>query len=282
MTLTVKEALGLSSSLGAVSESPHLDVQLLLARVLGRDRPYLFAHPDQVLAQPQQVEFLELVRRCQEGEPIAYISGTKEFWSIEIGVSPDVLIPRPETEILVELALSLFSDQPIQVAELGTGSGAVAVALASERTGWNILASDISMAALLVADANIERVLGGKSNIRLALADWCQPLRQQCFDLIISNPPYVQPADPLLGKPPLVYEPAGALVAAPDGLGDISKIIEVARSCLKPGGWLILEHGSDQLQMVCDNLTAAGYLHIESKKDLGGHNRAICAQTPEP
>lgn len=280
MALTVRKALELSSSLGSVSESPHLDVQLLLAQVLAQDRSYLFAHADKTLTPMQQAQFLQLIGRCQKGEPIAYISGKKEFWSIEFIVSADVLIPRPETEVLIDAALSLFSDQPIEVAELGTGSGAIAVALASERASWNILASDISMPALVLASANITRIFAGKANIQLALADWCQSLQQRCFDLIISNPPYIQPSDPCLSRTPLIYEPAGALVSALDGLADISKIIKTARPCLRPGGWLILEHGSDQLERVCDNLDTAGYCSIESKKDLGGHDRAIIAQLP--
>ncbi|MDP6263962.1 MAG: peptide chain release factor N(5)-glutamine methyltransferase [Pseudomonadales bacterium] len=280
MTLSVRQALALASSLASVSESPDLDVQLLLAQVLGKGRSYLFAHPDRILPALQQSEFQRLMDRRQKGEPMAYIRGRKEFWSIELGVSPDVLIPRPESEVLVESALSLFSHRPIEVAELGTGSGAIAIALASERPNWSILASDTSKAALLVAQANIARIFNGKSNIHLVLADWCQPMRQRCFDLIVSNPPYIRPSDPLLQGPPLVFEPTGALIAESDGLEDIGKIIKAARICLKPGGWLILEHGSDQSQMVYDNLTVAGYRRIESKEDLGDHNRAIAAQIP--
>ena len=192
MVITVGEALELSNSLGSVSETPHLDVELLLSQVLGKDRAYLFAHPEKLLQPPQESELLQMISRCRQGEPIAYITGRKEFWSIEIKVSPDVLIPRPETELLIDLALSLFPDQPLEVADLGTGSGAIAVALASERQGWNILATDISLPALLQARVNIEAIFAGKSNIRLLLADWCQPFCSRSLDLIVSNPPYIR------------------------------------------------------------------------------------------
>jgi len=280
MAITVREALEQSKSLQSVSDTPDLDVQLILAQVVGEDRSYLFAHPDAILQPLQQYEFHKLLNRCQKGEPLAYILGVKEFWSIEFDVSPVVLIPRPETELLVDLALELLPEQPIDMVDLGTGSGAIAAALASERPDWNILASDISITTLLLASANISRIFAGKSNIQLVLADWCQPFQQPCFDLMISNPPYISPSDPLLRRTPLVYEPASALVSALDGLRDINKIIEDARVCLKPGGWLILEHGSDQMEKVCANLTDAGYRSIQSKKDLGNHSRAVIAQIP--
>jgi release factor glutamine methyltransferase len=280
MVITVGEALELSDSLSSVSETPHLDVELLLAQALGKDRAYLFAHPEKFLQPLQESEFLQMIARCRQGEPIAYITGKKEFWSIEFKVSPDVLIPRPETEVLIDLALSLFPDQPLEVADLGTGSGAIAVALASERPGWNILATDISLPALLQARDNIEAIFAGKANIRLVLANWCQPFSNGCFDLIISNPPYIHPSDPVLSTIPLVYEPANALVSAIDGLTDITGIIVNARFCLRPGGWLILEHGSDQSELVCDNLASAGYTSIDSGNDLSNHNRATIAQFP--
>lgn len=280
MNVTVREALSLSSVLASVSETPHLDAQLLLAQVLDKDRSYLFAHPDKILQPLQHCEYLKAINRCKKGEPIAYIIGQKEFWSIDFTVSPDVLIPRPETELLIESALSLFPDKPIEVADMGTGSGAIAVALASERASWNITASDINLAALQVANANISRILTGESNIQLVLADWCQPFSRHCFDLIVSNPPYIHPSDPLLNRAPLVYEPVGALVSALDGLRDINHIIEAARICLKPAGWLILEHGSDQSEMVCASLADTGFQSVESIKDLGNHYRAIIAQIP--
>jgi len=272
----IADALALAPGLRCVSDTPQLDLQLLLASTLDRPRSYLLAHPDRAFTLREQATFTELLTRRQRGEPVAYLIGVQEFWSLPISVSPAVLIPRPETELLVELTLAQFDERPRKVAEIGTGSGAIAVALASERPGWEILATDLSPAALGVARTNQANLLGKYSQIRFATASCGASLAADQFDLVVSNPPYVASDDPHLKS--LTFEPALALVAGSDGLDVIRKLVPDARRALRPGGWVLLEHGHDQAGAVADRLRSAGFREIANHRDLAGTPRVTRAQ----
>lgn len=274
---TVRGLLDLSRQLADASDSPMLDCQILLAQALGKPRTWLLAHDDETVDACTREKFARQLERRRQGEPLAYITGTKEFWSLEIRVTPDTLIPRAETELLVELALALIPEKEgIRAADLGTGSGAIAIALAHERPEWNLVATDISPAALTVARNNAERL--GCANVVFIEADWFSALTGT-FDIIVSNPPYVRTADPHLAN--LGHEPGQALIAGDDGLDEIRRIIEGASALLTADGFIILEHGYDQQAAVCDLLEAGGYRQIRTASDLSGQPRAVAAMTPE-
>ena len=252
---------------------PKLEAELLLTEVLGKDRSYLFTWPERELTPRQEQAFSRLLQRRLAGEPIAYILGRREFWSLDLQITPDVLIPRPETELLVELALDAFPpQQPITVADLGTGSGAVAAAIALERPRWTVWATDASAAALAVAKENFLRC--GLDRVETRQGAWCaalpQPLR---FELIVSNPPYVPEDDPHLGLGDLLREPRSALVAGSDGLDEIRRIVSQAPERLAAGGLLLLEHGFDQGERIRDLLHQAGFGSVQTHRDLAGLDR---------
>jgi len=210
------------------------------------------------------------VERRVQGEPVAYLTGRREFWSLELRVTPAVLVPRPETELLVERALALAPPGAARVADLGTGSGAIALALARERPAWEIVATDVSTAALAVAAENA-RVLGlGRVDFRAG--DWLAPLGGQTFDLLLSNPPYVAADDPALLA--LAHEPALALTPGHDALHCLRLLARGAAPYLRAGGWLLLEHGADQGPAVRRELVAAGFTHVRSHRDLSAHERS--------
>ena len=252
---------------------PKLEAEILLSFVLDTPRSHLFAWPEQQLNKEQLSRFHALLVRRRRGEPTAYLTGRKEFWSLELTVTPATLIPRPETEQLVERALQRIpSDRPFAVADLGTGSGAIAAAIASERPLSTLVATDNSSGALAVAEENFRQ--HDLHNIRCILGPWCNALPpNRKFDLILSNPPYVAAGDPHLQRDGLPWEPANALTAGPDGLDDIRQIVEQAHCHLKPGGWLLLEHGFDQGYAVRDLLALAGYQRIDTLQDLEGRER---------
>jgi release factor glutamine methyltransferase len=251
------------------------DARLLLAYALGVTRSHLVAHADRVLASAHEAHFARLVERRAAGEPAAYIVGEREFWGLALHVTPAVLIPRPETELLVERALALLPEAAApEVLELGTGSGAVAVALARERPRARIVATDVSAEALEVARANAER---HGARIAFAHGDWLAPVAQGSFDLIVSNPPYVASGDPHLARGDLRFEPRAALDGGRDGLDCIRRIVREAREHLAAaGGWLLLEHGYDQEQACLELLSGAGYRETRDFADLSGRPRA-CA-----
>lgn len=268
-----------SERLAPTSDSPRADAEILLAHVLGKGRTYLFAWPEKQLEPEQESLFLDLIARRQTGEPIAYLTGTREFWSREFLITPDVLIPRPETELLVELALDRIpQDQACVVADLGAGSGAIAVTVALERPKARVWASDISGAALAVAKANAERQ--GARNVEFVLSDWLDGLPPLPYDLIVSNPPYIAEHDPHLAEGDLRFEPTGALASGPDGLDAIRRIAADARGRLKPGGALLLEHGYDQAEAVQALLCGLGYRDVASHRDLLGHGRVTLGLLP--
>lgn len=253
------------------STTPQLDLELLLAAVLHKPRNFLYTYPEHELAPKQVQTFLQLYNRRRTGEPIAYILGKKEFWSLELLINNKVLIPRPDTELLVTTALNQLTNKEATIVELGTGSGAIALALAWERPNWHILATDLSIDALQLAQHNARRFQ--LTNIEFHYGDWCNALPRKKFDLIISNPPYIAPDDPHLQEM-LKFEPRLALVAH-QGLAAIQKIISQASQYLQTGGSLILEHGYQQQNQVHALLQNNHYCQITSYQDLAGLDRVI-------
>jgi release factor glutamine methyltransferase len=265
----------LASSAGA---TPELDAELLLARALAAPRARLRSHPEEIPPREAARRFFELIERPASGEPIAYILGRKAFWTLELDVGPAVLVPRPETELLIERALALDPEPHARVADLGTGSGAIALALASARPGWQVTATDVSAEALAVARANAVRL--GLSRVQLLQGDWFDCLAGRSFDLLLSNPPYVAVDDPALAQPELTHEPRLALVAAEGGFAALRRIIHTAPAHLEPGGWLLLEHGATQSAAVAGELVARGFAQVRSHRDLAGCERMTEGQWP--
>jgi release factor glutamine methyltransferase len=258
-----------------------LDAQVVLAHVLAKDRAWLVAHADEPLTRDQEAAFFALARRRRDGEPVAYLTGVREFWGMLLGVSPAVLIPRPETESLVELALSrLPIDRDLRVLDLGAGSGAIALALAHERPRAKLLATDVSIEALAVAHDNARRL--GIDNVEFARSDWFADLpgewRDTTFDLIASNPPYVAMNDPHLAEGDVRFEPAAALASGADGLAGIRQIVAGARAHLAAGGTLAVEHGYDQSERVRELFSAAGFAEIVVARDLAGIPRVVAGR----
>lgn len=246
-----------------------IDGQVLLAHVLDRNRAWLVAHRDDALAPEHARAFALLAQRRRDGEPVAYLIGAREFHGLALEVSPAVLIPRPETETLVELALAwLPSEMPARVLDLGTGSGAIALAIARARPACAVTAVDASPDALAVARRNARRL--GVSNVAFVRSDWYADLGADAFDLVVSNPPYVAAGDPHLAEGDLRFEPAAALVGGADGLAALRAIVAGARTHLRAGGGLIVEHGHDQADAVLALMRAAGFTGLTARRDLAG------------
>jgi len=261
------------------SESPRLDAELLLTQTLDVQRSYFFAHPEDTLDSAAADRFFSAIARRVQGQPLAYIHGKKEFWSLMLTVSPDTLVPRPETESLVQEALALIPrHEPCDVLDLGTGSGAIALAIASERPMAQLVATDISDPALAVARENARQL--ELINIRFARGDWIEPVRGLAFDIIVSNPPYVRSNDAALRK--LRHEPISALSAGEDGLEAIRVLAQQCMAVTKPAGALLLEHGADQQDAVTAILAGAGWTDIRCSKDLAGKPRVAIATRPRP
>jgi release factor glutamine methyltransferase len=271
VTPTVRQALSLS---GLVP----VDAKVLLAHVLGCSRAWLAAHEADALTKEQGVAYAALCRRRRDGEPIAYLTGIREFWGLEIAVTPDVLIPRPETETLVEFALSkLPRDRRLHVLDLGTGSGAIALALAHDRPTAEVLATDRSDAALAVARDNARRL--DLRNVSFIAADWYGGVPVGPWDLIASNPPYVDAGDPHLREGDLRFEPAGALSPGVDGRSAMRIIVDGARERLAAGGWLAVEHGHDQSDAVYAQFRTAGFQDVVALRDLAGIPRVVAGKS---
>ncbi len=273
MNTRVRELLAIASErLAEVSETPQLDAEVLMSHLLGRDRSWLYAWPDHRLDEAQLVGFAQLIDARADGRPVAHLTGRREFWSLPISVNEHTLIPRPETEQLVEIALSLELTGDARVLDLGTGSGAIALALATHRPTWRITAVDSSAAALDVARDNARRL--GTGGIHFVQGDWFAGLPGDApFDLIVGNPPYIAAADPHLGTGDVAFEPLSALAAGDDGLADLRRIIADAPPFLRSGSWLWLEHGYDQAIAVADLLRTRGFADIQTRVDLAGQPR---------
>jgi len=251
---------------------------MLLGHALEVKRSFLYANPEMEAPRKRQVEFLRLVRQREKGVPVAYLTGMRPFWTLNLYVTPAVLIPRPETELLVEKALDLIpAESSLRIADLGTGSGAIALSLARERPDCDVHATECSPEALRVAEENRRR--HGLNQVKLHLGSWTEPLVGS-FDLLVSNPPYVAPDDPHLQQGDCRFEPCLALVAEEGGLAAISEIAMEAFDRLAPGGWLLLEHGFDQAEAVRSILRANRYREVASYRDLAGLERVCRGRKP--
>ena len=248
------------------------DASALLLHVLKKPRSYLFSWPEAELNQAQQSEFIDLVSKRKLGMPVAHLTGTREFWSLPLQVNNSTLIPRPDTETLIEWALELLPNQQARVVDLGTGTGAIALALASERPRWQLWALDYSAEAVQLARANAER-LSLAAQITVLQSDWYAGLPKEQYDLIVSNPPYIAEQDPHLLQGDVRFEPRSALTSGVDGLTDLRHLIAQAPLYLKAGAWLLLEHGYDQSQAVQHLLIERGFQGVTSLHDLAGQPR---------
>lgn len=255
------------------------DAERLLAHATGRSRGGLYAHGDAPLADEERAAFEAAVAQRLAGVPVAYLVGRQGFWTLDLRVTPDTLVPRPETERLVELALERIPPAaPVDVVDLGTGSGAIALALARERPDARVLATDASDAALAVATGNARE--HGLGNVRFALGDWWSATGDARFDVAVSNPPYIADGDPHLARGDLPSEPRSALASGPDGLDAIRAIAAGAPRHLRPGGWLLFEHGLDQGPAVRTVLAAAGFRDVATATDLEGRDRVTSGCLP--
>ncbi len=254
------------------TDAARLEAEILLAACLDRPRSHLYAWPERQVEPRRQERFATLVSRRARGEPIAYLLGQREFWSLPLTVTPDTLIPRPETETLVALALEKMPvDHQPRVADLGAGAGTIALAIARERPRSEVIATDISLAALSVARHNAARL--GLDNVRFVCGSWCRAFPADVFDFILSNPPYVAETDPHLREGDPRFEPRTALAAGPEGLDALRRVITGAHDRLRPGGWLILEHGYDQGYKVMQMMRTQGFRKISDHPDASGLSR---------
>jgi release factor glutamine methyltransferase len=266
-----------TETLKGASPTPRVDAEALAMHALGLSRAELIIRAAETLGDTRRARFSALIARRLAGEPVAYLTGSREFWSLPLKVTPATLIPRPETELLVERALARIPrDAGWRIADLGTGSGAVALAIACERPRCRVIATDISADALEVARDNARA--HGIANVEFRQGHWLGPLGGERYDLIVSNPPYVRAADPHLTAGDLRFEPRTALAAGPDGLNAIRAIAAAARRHLREGGFLLLEHGHDQGPSVGTHLCWYGYGDVATHRDLAGHERVTEAR----
>jgi release factor glutamine methyltransferase len=272
---TVQQALAQGQAAGL----PRLEAQMLLLLALQRaphDRAWLLAHDSDPLSPAAQARLAELQQRRLDGEPMAYLSGEHEFYGLTLRVDARVLDPRPDTETLVDWALAQLPQHAgLRAADLGTGSGAIALAIAQQRPDVQVSAVDASADALAVAQANGERL---RLPVTWHLGDWFSPLAEQRFELLVSNPPYIAEADPHMAA--LRHEPRRALTSGADGLDDLKRLVQDAPEHLQTGGWLLLEHGWDQAEAVRALLSARGFGSVQSRVDLAGIERCSGGQWP--
>ncbi|MDD2913935.1 MAG: peptide chain release factor N(5)-glutamine methyltransferase [Gallionella sp.] len=267
-----RDKAALESALDMDLASARIEVQCLLQAVLQVNRAYLLTHPEQLLTSEQQESYAVLFEQRLRGEPLAYLLGEREFYGLNFRVTPATLIPRTDTELLVELALQRIpSHGAFRVLDLGTGSGAIALSIAHARPDAEVTAVDASQDALDVAQSNVQRL--DLHNVRLMRSDWFTGLAGERFDLIVSNPPYIAAADTHLAQGDLRFEPRSALASGADGLDDIRRIVVQAQTYLNPGGWLLLEHGYDQAERVRALLQQAEFAEVFSACDLAGIER---------
>ncbi|MBU3737243.1 MAG: peptide chain release factor N(5)-glutamine methyltransferase [Methylobacterium sp.] len=264
---------------GLPEPEARFEAALLMTEALGVNRAWLISHAEQALTTEQLTDFQALLQRRLQGEPVAYILGKREFYGMALSITPDVLIPRPDTETLVDAALAYIpAGQPCRVLDLGTGSGAIAIALATHRALSTVTAVDASQSALAVAQRNAEQ--SDARNVHCILSDWFSALPGEVFDVIVSNPPYIAAGDPHLEQGDLRFEPAGALASGPDGLDAIRHIVAMAPRHLADRGWLLLEHGHDQAAAVAALMGAHGFEDIGHAADLAGIQRVTLGRRP--
>ncbi|MDE3270547.1 peptide chain release factor N(5)-glutamine methyltransferase [Pseudoalteromonas sp. G4] len=265
-----------ASALNTTSESPKLDAEVLLLATINQSRTYLFTWPEKELTDDQQSHFIAAIEKRKLGKPVAHITQCREFWSLNFKVSPATLIPRPDTETLVELALTKATEKTGKLLDLGTGTGAIALSLASELVNWQVTAVDFKPEAVELATENKHALQ--IENAEILQSDWFNALSDSQFDIIVSNPPYIDPQDPHLQQGDVRFEPLSALVAKKQGMADIEHIIKASRKYLKAKGWLLIEHGYDQGQLVRDFFAKMAYKVITTEKDLGGNDRVTLAK----
>lgn len=269
---TIQACLQATDRLRSVSDSARLDIELLLCKVLGCTRTYLYTWPEQELASTQQKLFADLLSRRQAGHPIAHLIGEREFWSLPLRTNNSTLIPRPDTELLVEAVLDLDLPQHVRLLDLGTGTGAIALALASEKAQWLVSAVDQSAAAVELAMDNAKHL--NLTNVVVQQSNWFDIFSAAgLFEVIVSNPPYIDPDDPHLQQGDVRFEPSSALVAGQNGLADLFYLIEHSRDFLAVDGWLVLEHGCSQALAVRQKMQELGYVNVTTRVDYGGNDR---------
>lgn len=279
MFQTLSQALlWASSQLETISDTAKLDAEVLLLHTLHQQRAYLYTWPDERLSSEQSELFIGLVERRMIGTPIAHIVGEREFWSLNFMVNPTTLIPRPDTEILVETALNLPLADDAKVLDLGTGTGAIALSLAYEKPHWQIIAVDNVIDAVALARANRESL--NLSQVEILQSDWFDAIEHKEFDLIVSNPPYIDEADSHLGEGDVRFEPHSALTAHEHGFADLYHIASLGRSYLKKGGYLLMEHGYQQAIALREKMTSLGYRDVSTVRDFGSNERCTLGQWP--
>ncbi len=276
LSLTIANCLQKFPQLADLSDSPRLDIEILLTHILQKNRTYLFTWPEQELTAEQAKIFNEFFARRLTGEPVAHIIGQREFWSLPLMVNNSTLIPRPDTELLVEAALGLFAEddnnQSRRLLDLGTGTGAIVLALAHEKKSWQCVGVDKELAAVELAEKN--RVQLNLANVKIHQSDWFSALETEApFDIIVSNPPYIDPADEHLKEGDVRFEPLSALIADNNGLADLEFIIAHAPQYLTENGLLLVEHGYDQGSVVRDLFTANNFDQVNTFRDFGGNER---------
>jgi len=267
---SVKENLLRAAEL-TESDSPRLDLEVLLCHLLGKSRAWLYTWPEHELEPEQQAAFDRLFERRIAGEPVAHLTGNREFWSLPLKVNRSTLIPRPDTEVLVEAVLELRPQESLRALDLGTGTGAIALALATEKPHWQLLAVDKMPAAVALAEENRQQL--GLANVQVRQSDWFDGVPPQHFDVIVSNPPYIDAQDPHLREGDVRFEPRSALVADEQGLADIRQIAAQARSYLAADGLLLVEHGWQQAKAVRKIFAEAGYRDVATRLDYAGRER---------
>ncbi|WP_110710314.1 peptide chain release factor N(5)-glutamine methyltransferase [Salinicola sp. CR57] len=274
--MTIDEALREAAAQLVVSPTARLDAEVLLAHVCAANRTWLYTWGDRELTSAQREAFQALIARREEGEPVAYLVGSREFWGLSLETSPATLIPRPDTECLVEVALEAASTPAGELLDLGTGTGAIALAFASERRDWQVTGVDLSADAVTLARRNGQRL--AIANARFLQSDWFSALSGHRFDLILSNPPYIAEDDPHLQLDDVRFEPRSALVAEAAGMSDLAWLVEHAPDYLRPAGWLWVEHGHRQAGTVRKALLDRGFRGVASRRDLAGHERVSGGQ----
>ena len=269
--MNISQLLKSAAQRNYLSDTATVDCELLLCHVLDVDRSYLKTWPDRELSSAVEEPFQHLLQRRIQGEPVAYLIGTQGFWTLDLKVSPDTLIPRPETELLVEAALDLELPAQAKALDLGTGTGAIALALASERKQWQISAVDLMPNAVQLAKANCQR--HQLDNVEIFQSSWFAEIPTQHFDLIVSNPPYIEDGDVHLTQGDVRFEPASALVSGADGLDDLRLLVAESVSYLADRGWLMVEHGYQQGPAVRELFEQAGFAEVETRRDLNDLER---------
>lgn len=274
LSVSVDDCDGANNS--TLREEALFDAELLLGHVLACDRTYLKTWPEKPLSDEQFQTYIALIKRRQAGQPVAHLLGYRDFWTLELFVSPSTLIPRPDTEILIECALELALPDNAKVLDLGTGTGAIALSLASERSGWSVTGSDVFPEVVALAKKN---ALHNKlERVSVICSAWFDAFENTIFDLIVSNPPYIDSSDPHLSQGDLRFEPVSALVAHDHGMADIRHIIKTSLNHLLADGWLMLEHGYQQGELVRDSFKVNGFVHVKTVLDFGGNERVTMGQ----